>query len=504
MAISKIIYQASASATPEVWMDATTATATASDIIAPKTAMLADGVMTTGTGSGGGGTEVAEKDVNFIDYDGTIVYSYTTEDFMNLTSLPENPSHTGLTAQGWNWSLEGARQYVVANKKLLIGQMYVTTSGNTEIDIELDKYRLSPFLGIAVDGSVEVDWGDNSTHSTVTGSSLSTQIRTQHNYDGPGEYTITITVTSGNFALFGTSTYSLLSKDVSTNKENYVYAAAVKNIRLGNNAFIGNYGAFRCFNLESITIPQSIEAIGNSAFQSCSNLQTVVLPNNTANSFLYVYTGAFEYVYSLQNISIPERFGVSTSYSYIFAENNTLRQICVNGSIVENNMFQSCSSLSCIMLPINNTTVRGNAFNGAAGLKKIYFRSITPPTVQASSAFTAIATDCEICVPLSTDHSILTSYQTTTNMPSSTTYTYVETPITFAIGNYIYEGEVGMTWTQWCASPYNIDGWQCNSSKVYNNTIASGKVVSATGVAGDVATESDLIVAYQLYVLMEE
>ena len=35
-------------------MDATTATAAAADITAPKTAMLADGVMTTGTGSGGG------------------------------------------------------------------------------------------------------------------------------------------------------------------------------------------------------------------------------------------------------------------------------------------------------------------------------------------------------------------------------------------------------------------------------------------------------------------
>lgn len=55
MAISKIIYKTSPQDTGTVWMDATPATATASDITAPKTAMLADGVMTTGTGSGGGG-----------------------------------------------------------------------------------------------------------------------------------------------------------------------------------------------------------------------------------------------------------------------------------------------------------------------------------------------------------------------------------------------------------------------------------------------------------------
>ena len=50
MAYSKVIFNGN------TLMDSTTATATAPDITAPKTAMLADGVMTTGTGSGGGGS----------------------------------------------------------------------------------------------------------------------------------------------------------------------------------------------------------------------------------------------------------------------------------------------------------------------------------------------------------------------------------------------------------------------------------------------------------------
>lgn len=49
MAVSKVIING------VTRIDATTATATAGDILAPKTAMLADGVMTTGTGTGGGG-----------------------------------------------------------------------------------------------------------------------------------------------------------------------------------------------------------------------------------------------------------------------------------------------------------------------------------------------------------------------------------------------------------------------------------------------------------------
>jgi len=45
-----------------------------------------------------GGGAVMENDVNFFDYDGTLLYSYSATDALALTSLPENPTHAGLTA----------------------------------------------------------------------------------------------------------------------------------------------------------------------------------------------------------------------------------------------------------------------------------------------------------------------------------------------------------------------------------------------------------------------
>ena len=69
MAISKITYKASPSATPETWMDATGATAAASDITSPKTAMLADGIVTVGTGSGGGNANVSQDANGYIVLD---------------------------------------------------------------------------------------------------------------------------------------------------------------------------------------------------------------------------------------------------------------------------------------------------------------------------------------------------------------------------------------------------------------------------------------------------
>ena len=62
--------------------------------------------------TGGGGSPVADpdKDVRFIDYDGTVVYSYTLAELQGLEQLPIPPVHEGLVSQGWNWTLQGLKQ----------------------------------------------------------------------------------------------------------------------------------------------------------------------------------------------------------------------------------------------------------------------------------------------------------------------------------------------------------------------------------------------------------
>ena len=45
--------------------------------------------------SGGGAvTSAPIRDVNFFDYDGTVLYSYTTEQFRGLSTLPPLPKPT--------------------------------------------------------------------------------------------------------------------------------------------------------------------------------------------------------------------------------------------------------------------------------------------------------------------------------------------------------------------------------------------------------------------------
>ena len=113
----------------------------------------------------GSRTEAPDNDVNFYDYDGFRIYSYTAQEFLALESMPANPTHEGLTAQGWNWSLADAKTYVTDYGMLEIGQTYITDDGKTRIYISLDEGRLSPYLGFAINGTATVDWGDETTRA---------------------------------------------------------------------------------------------------------------------------------------------------------------------------------------------------------------------------------------------------------------------------------------------------------------------------------------------------
>ena len=84
-------------------VDISNDTVTAAALKKGYTAHSADGTAITGTLDVGGASDVV-----FIDYDGTIVDSKTKAEINAMTSdsdLPANPTHTGLTSQGWNWTV---------------------------------------------------------------------------------------------------------------------------------------------------------------------------------------------------------------------------------------------------------------------------------------------------------------------------------------------------------------------------------------------------------------
>lgn len=347
-------------------------TVTAEHLESGYTAHDAQGNAITGSLVPGGGT-VSRSDVNFYDYDGSLVASHTKAEINAMTSdsdLPTNPSHTGLTAQGWNWTVAQLKAQLTAmpDQPVDVGQMYITTSGATEIDVIMQDGRLSPILTLAVNGTVSVDWGDNTTPDTVTGTSLSTMVDAgPHTYASAGSYTIKISVTSGTFTFYNNGNKLTLRRSTVQN-ENRVYANCIKNVRIGVGVNkIGIYAFTYCQSLATITIPNSVADIGANSFSCCYSLTSITIPSGiTSISASMVY-----YCYSLASIAIPSSvtsFGVS-----VFGYCDSLTNITIPSGVtsIGASMFNYCHSLSSLIIPNGITTIGGSMFYDCYSLSSI-------------------------------------------------------------------------------------------------------------------------------------
>lgn len=395
--------------------------------------------------SGTYGVSKGTNDVEFIDYDGTVVLSYKAAAFANVTKLPDNPSHDGLTAQGWNWSLSDAKTYVASYGKLIVGQMYITDDGKTRIYIRLEDGRLSPMLGVCPNGTVTVDWGDGSATTKLTGTSVSTVKWTSaHTYAAAGEYVIALTV-SGSFGFYGASSNltgtALMRYSSAADEKNYVYRSSIRRVEIGNGVTsIGTAAFGYSYNLANITIPSSVTSIGQYAFQHCYSLASVTIPSSVTSidqyGFFVCYgikivafprsitrltNNAFKACYSLANVTIPSRLSIPGSNA--FETCYSLTNVTIPSSVtnLQKYVFNGCYSLASVTIPSSVTTINNYAFQYCYGLSRIIFKRTSPATVSGGLAWNSVPTDCKIYVP----SSALSAYKSATNYPDPTKYTYV-------------------------------------------------------------------------------
>lgn len=377
-----------------------------------------------GSGGGGGGgvtpSVVPKRDVNFIDnYDGSVVASYTASEFASMSSMPINPQHAGYTAQGWDWTLSDAKTYVQQNGKLDIVQTYRVNDGTTRIYVHLDTGRLSPTLGLCPNGSVDIDWGDGTAHSTVTGSSTSTIIDTPHTYAAPGDYVIKLGVTGSlGFVYTENPGSKLMWKGSGDVAENRVYQGAIRRVEIGSGITeIGNYMFINCFNLEHIMIPDTVTRIGTGAFQNCYGLTSIAIPPSVTS----LGDSIFVNCYSLLRLELPS--GITAVPFRVAHSCYGLRTVVLPSTIesISGSAFYNCYNIPNMNIPATVSSIGTDAFSGCYGLGAVKFRPSTPPTLSNSSVFSGLPADCVIYAP----GSALTAYKGATNYPNSSTYSYV-------------------------------------------------------------------------------
>lgn len=387
MAVNKVVYDG------RTLIDISDTTATADKILSGYTAYGADGNKVTGTAESGGVTPqpTEEKAVFFYDYEGTLLYSYTKAEFLALSAMPVNPTHEGLVAQGWNWSLANAKTYIQSYDKLIIGQMYTTSSGDTEIDVSLYEGRIDPYFGLAVKGTVTIYWGDGSS-SSLTGTSLTTIKKTKHTYSAVGNYTISIHAEGTNeYSIYSNKSSgpsALLSSVSSTSNSSVAndsieaYIKCIKAVRIGNNiSTIGTRAFQECTCLEYVSMPDSITTIMSYAYIG-TNLKFLTVPNSVTSLPAYCFedsanlkhvslpcaltsVGGFSFrdCVSLEEIAIPDNVSSLGSSTFYNCESLTSIKIPTAVTSLDTYVFYGCSSLIDVTLPDTITSIGANAFS---------------------------------------------------------------------------------------------------------------------------------------------
>ena len=392
-------------------------------------------------GDGGGSKPtVIPKDVNFYDYDGVLLYSYTVDEAQSLTELPDLPSHQGLVCQGWNYDLETIKSH---NREVDVGAIYITDDEKTRLYITIasdGRMSVPLYFAQTVSQGVTIDWGDGSSTQTILGTG---NVNTTHTYSNIGDYIITLEVTDGCTLDLGHNSddYGVMGLIDATNA---VYTNMLRKVLLGkgitniSRACFGNcysiqaitipfnitsigINAFRsCYALKSVVIPSSVTGIGEYAFYSCSGLRCAIIPNSVTqiSDYMFGYSG-------LYNITIPNSITKIGMYSfqycqkirgiiglenvveigkYAFAYCYSLVNIIIpdGPTILYEATLLSCYSLAKVTVPSSVTKIESKVFRDCYNVAVYDFMShISIPTLDSPSAFSNIPADCIIKVPAS-------------------------------------------------------------------------------------------------------
>lgn len=347
-------------------MDVTQDTVSSSTVLSGEYATGPDGVRFQGTYvPGGGGSTDSPDDIIFIDYDGTIISQYTKTDFLGLSQMPANPSHAGLSAQGWNWSLSDAKSYVEECDRLVIGQCYVTDDDTTRFYCSIENEDLLALsFTIGIKGTVIINWGDNSSTDTLTGTNTSTFKTINHTYNNLGNYTISVAKsTSETEYMFGGQqgwNYTFRSVDKKSSYDSRKFLLIVKKIEFASKVSLANYSVSNYQNLETITVPNDLK-ITTHAFDYCFKLKSFVIPNNqnlTSN-----LGSSFTCCTNLIYVSISKN--LTELGANIFASCFNLKRISIPDSItkISDYAFEKCYSLTLVTIPKNVVNIGQRIFN---------------------------------------------------------------------------------------------------------------------------------------------
>ena len=127
---------------------------------------------------------------------------------------------------------------------------------------------------------------------------------------------------------------------------------------------IGDRAFWGCTSLQSVIIPDSVTSIGNKAFSDCKSLQSVTIPDSVTS----ISDSAFSGCSSLQSVTIPD--SVTSIGRRAFSKCSSLQSVTIPDSVTSIGRwaFLKCSSLQSVTIPDSVTSIGAGAFSGCSSL----------------------------------------------------------------------------------------------------------------------------------------
>ena len=211
----------------------------------------------------------------------------------------------------------------------------------------------------------------------------------------------TVEVTSGNIDYSGDITIpsSVTHNDItyavtSIGSSAFYYCSSLTSVSIPSSVTsIGYYAFYECSSLTSVTIPNSVTSIGDWAFENTGIYND---GSNWENGVLYIsnclidvkqdqvaatYTikkntrliasGAFEGCSSLVSVVIPE--GVTTISGSAFGGCSSLTSVVIPNSVttISNNAFDGCFSLESVVIPEGVKSLGSHVFSDCTNLRSL-------------------------------------------------------------------------------------------------------------------------------------
>ena len=173
------------------------------------------------------------------------------------------------------------------------------------------------------------------------------------------------------------------------------------------------FEAFATALVNGVTIPDSVTTISNNAFEDCDDLSSIFIGSGVADIVsdytefpggIFIYNSPFGLCPSLTNITVSVENSVySSANGVLFNKNQTtlvavpcgLGGTCLipdSVTVIGDQAFVNCSSLTGIILGTGVTNIESQAFLGCSDLIAIYFEGNAP-----SADATAFGPGLTIC-----------------------------------------------------------------------------------------------------------